>query len=146
MKDAENIPPFDHSSDRLKKIKDKKIKKDKSKIDGETDVNPPSICHPVYPPDLSEEDRIQLEEITKEVNSKIDEVIRKEIEDKAKKGVDILQLKKIATEYCNTFMIIGYTLEGEPFVIYNAKTAQDNNALAEHLRLTFINIYKPPLF
>ncbi len=37
-------------------------------------------------------------------------------------------------------MVIGYTLNGEKVVIGHALTQQDNDALTEHLRQTFIRI------
>jgi len=129
------------NSNKNKKVRTgKKMKKDN------LDPKAQPICNPIIPPDLSEQDIHQLEELTKHVNAKIDEVIRKEVEHKTRKNPDLDQLKSMVGEFCDTYMVIGYTLNGEPFVIYNAKNAQSHNALAEHLRLTFMNIYKPPLF
>jgi hypothetical protein len=136
--------PLQGNSDKSKKIRGNK--KSRKKTLDSVQTNPPQICRPTMPLNLSATERAELDMITKEVNAKLNEVIHKEVAERTRKESDITQLKNVIGEFCDTFVTIGYTFEGEPFVIYNAKTAQDHNALAEHLRLAFMNIYKPPLF
>ena len=101
---------------------------------------------PTNLPPLSDKDREQMELITKELNDKIATMLKTEIENKLKKNPDLDHLNAILKEYMNTFLLLGYTLEGEPFILSFSKTPQDYNALVEHLRLTFMNTFKSPMF
>jgi len=98
-----------------------------------------------YPtPSINEQE--MMADLVKELNKKINTVLTDDKNTKFKKNVDIEQLQNILKEYMNTYLVLGYTLEGQPFIISYAKTPQDHNSLVEHLRLTFLNTFKSPLF
>lgn len=66
---------------------------------------------------------------------------KKEIlEDKKNKLKEISHLGAIAEEYLSTFVLIGYSLQNEKVVIFNATNSKDEAALVDLLRATFIEI------
>jgi hypothetical protein len=53
---------------------------------------------------------------------------------------DLYSLDTVVSEYLQTFMILGYDINGERICITHAENASARDALLEHLRSTFINI------
>ncbi len=56
------------------------------------------------------------------------------------KIADFAPLEAILKEWLKSFLVIGYTLEGQKFYMGSAKNQQENDALIEHMRSTFFNI------
>lgn len=59
---------------------------------------------------------------------------------KSNKLKDLEHLDVIVAEYLQSFMILGYDINGEKVCITHASTPAARDALIEHLRGTFINI------
>lgn len=53
---------------------------------------------------------------------------------------DLEHLDRIAEEYLNTYMILGYDINGEKVSIMHADNPHDRDALVEHLRTTLLSI------
>jgi hypothetical protein len=53
---------------------------------------------------------------------------------------DITQLTSIIDEFLSAYTLIGYTLKDEQVIISNAKTSKDDSALADLLRMVFMNM------
>jgi len=130
MNDINQNAPF-ADNDNKKPRKPRKLKNTKSPI-------------PLQP--ISPQETKMLESLTKEINESINNVIKDELNNKKKKNLNLDQVKNILTEFLNTYLLLGYTIEGEPFLISQAKTPQEYNSLVEHLRLTFMNTFKLPPF
>lgn len=60
--------------------------------------------------------------------------------DKKAKLKEISHLSLIAEEYMSAFAVIGYSLQNEQVVIFNAHTPKDEAALVDLLRATFLDI------
>jgi hypothetical protein len=58
---------------------------------------------------------------------------------KGSKVKDLEHLDHIAEEYLNSYMILGYDINGEKISIMHAETPHDRDALVEHLRTTLLN-------
>ena len=63
-----------------------------------------------------------------------------ELKDKKAKLKEIAHLSLIAEEYMSAFALIGYSLQDEQVIVFNASTPKDEAALADLLRATFLNI------
>lgn len=59
---------------------------------------------------------------------------------KQNKVRDLQHLDVIVAEYLQTFMILGYDINGEKICISHASTPAARDALIEHLRSTFLGI------
>jgi hypothetical protein len=53
---------------------------------------------------------------------------------------DLQHLDTIVAEYLQTFMILGYDINGEKICISHASTPAARDSLIEHLRTTFLSI------
>jgi hypothetical protein len=62
------------------------------------------------------------------------------LEDKKNKLQEISHLSAMAEEYLSTFVLIGYSLQNEKVVVFNASNSKDEAALVDLLRATFIEI------
>jgi hypothetical protein len=133
------IPPDDNFSHKKRK-KTKKIKNTASHISQQQ-----SMTLPVLPPP-TEQEKIMLDTLVQELNKKIGNIIEDNQNNKPKRPLELDQLQNLLKEYMNTFLLLGYNIEGEPFVLSYAKNVQDHNSIVEHLRLTFLNTFKSPLF
>ena len=60
--------------------------------------------------------------------------------DKKQKDMEIEHLALIAEEYLSTFVLMGYSLQDEKVVIFNAPTIKDEAALMDLFRATFVDI------
>jgi len=56
---------------------------------------------------------------------------------------DLEHLDVITQEYLNSYMILGYDINGEKVSIMHAETPHDRDALVEHLRTTLLNFLNP---
>ena len=65
---------------------------------------------------------------------------KEEFVDKQIKLREISHLSLIAEEYLSCFTLIGYSLQNEKVVVFNASTAKDEAALVDLLRSTFLDI------
>jgi hypothetical protein len=63
-----------------------------------------------------------------------------DLADKKDKEKELLHLATIIEEYLSCYMLIGYTLQNEQTVIFNANTSKDEAALVDLLRATFVDI------
>jgi hypothetical protein len=59
---------------------------------------------------------------------------------KQNKLKDLYHLDTVVTEYLQSFMILGYDINGEKVCITHAENASARDALIEHLRSTFFGI------
>jgi hypothetical protein len=59
---------------------------------------------------------------------------------RSSKVKDLEHLDHIAEEYLNSYMILGYDINGEKVSIMHAENPHDRDALVEHLRTTLLNI------
>ena len=95
---------------------------------------------------------------TNKTNNKLnkqDDLVNRQIEDaimqaftrfqaadtvKQAKLKDLYQLDTVVTEYLQSFMILGYDINGEKVFITHAENMSARDALVEHLRTTFLSI------
>lgn len=56
---------------------------------------------------------------------------------------DLEHLDTLVSEFLDTFMILGYDINGEKVFIMHAKSPHDKDALVEHLRTTLLGIISP---
>jgi hypothetical protein len=56
---------------------------------------------------------------------------------------DLEHLDVITQEYLNSYMILGYDINGEKVSIMHAETPHDRDALVEHLRTTLLSFLNP---
>ena len=56
---------------------------------------------------------------------------------------DLEQLDTVITEYLDTFMVLGYDINGEKVLIMHATSPHDRDALVEHMRTTLLGIINP---
>ena len=61
------------------------------------------------------------------------------LSDRKDKEKELMHLAAIE-EYLSCYMLIGYTLQNEQAVIFNASTSKDEAALVDLLRATFVDI------
>jgi hypothetical protein len=59
---------------------------------------------------------------------------------RSSKVKDLEHLDLITQEYLNSYMILGYDINGEKVSIMHAENPHDRDALVEHLRTTLLNI------
>ena len=62
---------------------------------------------------------------------------------RSSKVKDLEHLDLITQEYLNSFMILGYDINGEKVSIMHAENPHDRDALIEHLRTTLLNFLNP---
>jgi hypothetical protein len=81
------------------------------------------------------------------VQKQIDDVIEQALtrfyeasKSKQSKILDLQHLDTIVAEYLQTFMILGYDINGEKVCISHASTPAARDSLIEHLRTTFLSV------
>lgn len=85
---------------------------------------------------LTQEQIIQVEDVIKQAFLRFyDSATIKQ-----HKVKDLEHLDTIVGEFLNTFMILGYDLNGEKVCIMHAINPHDRDALIEHLRTTLLGI------
>lgn len=60
--------------------------------------------------------------------------------DQKDKHLELTHLCSIIEEYLSCYLLIGFTLQDEQAVIFNASTSKDEGALVDLLRATFVDI------
>lgn len=101
------------------------------------------------PADSSEVNTPLNKELLNILNEKIYSILKEDQKgsiDKNKINEELQQLQGILKEYLDTYLVLGYTFNGTPFLLSNAPTERDHNALVEHLRITYMNTFKNSLF
>jgi hypothetical protein len=73
-----------------------------------------------------------------ELQKSLDRWIRQESQSTQAVKRDFSMLKDHISEYLDSFLILGYTMEGERIVIQAFKTAKDRDAIVEFLKTIFI--------
>ena len=66
--------------------------------------------------------------------------VKGEFKDKKQKLKEISHLSLIAEEYLSSFVLIGYSIQDEQVVVFNAPTPKDEAALVDLLRFTFFDV------
>lgn len=88
---------------------------------------------------LPEKTKLQVEEVIKQAFLRFyDNATLKQYKVK-----DLEQLDTVITEYLDTFMLLGYDINGEKVIIMHATNPHDRDALVEHLRTTLLGIINP---
>jgi len=88
---------------------------------------------------LPEKQSLQIEEVIKQAFLRFyDNATLKHYKVK-----DLEHLDTLVSEYLNTFMILGYDINGEKAMIMHASNPHDRDALVEHLRTTLLGIINP---
>lgn len=85
--------------------------------------------------------------IQKQINDVIEQAFARfylSSRDKQNKMSDLQHLDAIVAEYLQSFMILGYDINGERICITHAATPAARDSLIEHLRSTFLNIMNNP--
>ena len=62
---------------------------------------------------------------------------------RSSKVKDLEHLDVITQEYLDSYMILGYDINGEKVSIMHAENPHDRDALIEHLRTTLLNFLNP---
>lgn len=98
-------------------------------------------------PPLTETENIPLHMMPKAEKAHINSLLAKAMDEyksqslsKYESHKDMSQLTTIVDEYMSAYALIGYTLKDEQVVIFNAKTSKDDSALADLMRVAFINM------
>ena len=103
-------------------------------------------------PSLSGETNIKFQKLSmEEVAEKVyDQINKKELEKSLDKWLkenqnntsiamrDLGLLKSIVSEYLDSFIVFGYTLDGERVILQNYQKARDRDAIMEFLKTIFI--------
>ena len=114
--------------------KKKPVKKKASKKS-----NSPKLSAADIEQGISVEKNLQVEEVIKQAflrfydNASI----------RGSKVKDLEHLDVITQEYLNSYMILGYDINGEKVSIMHAENPHDRDALVEHLRTTLLNFLNP---
>jgi len=117
-------------------------------------VSPPLVPIPAKAPtpsvstESAKMDNAKLpQEFLNILNNNLLKTLSKEIAEQKKTSIrkisalkDLKTLETLVSEFLKSFIIIGYTLNGEKIVIGHVLTQQDNDALTEHLRQTFMRV------
>ncbi len=83
----------------------------------------------------------------KKINPVSSEIFQNALKDALKKHIEIAQKRPISDtdalnstieEFLSTFMLIGYTFDGEPIILVNAKTQKDSDSLSTAFGRYFI--------
>lgn len=97
---------------------------------------------------IPREDVEELGKMSKTEKDKIDQLLSQALlrykndlaYDKKLKQKEMSYLSTLAEEYLNCFMLVGYSLQNEKVVIFNAHNARDEAAVVDLLRSTFLDI------
>lgn len=73
-----------------------------------------------------------------ELQKSLDRWLRKEAQNTQVIKRDFSMLKDHIAEYLDSFLVLGYTLEGDRVVIQAFKTPKDRDAIVEFLKTVFI--------
>lgn len=84
---------------------------------------------------------LKKEELTRILNKFIADQKTEQKQLDREKTKDFEVLSTIVSEYLKTFVIFGYGFDGQRVFISSAKTPQEQDALAEHLRIMATHIF-----
>ena len=84
-------------------------------------------------------DPAKHEEVTDITNNAIQKFLHKKILEKSDRRKDLEALNHTVQEFLNSFIILGYTEEGEPVNIISAHNQQEADSLATLVNKFFIN-------
>jgi hypothetical protein len=73
-----------------------------------------------------------------ELQKSLDKMLRQNIQEDQIVRRDFSILKDSITEYLDSFMVLGYTLDGERIVIQSFKTPKDKDAIVEFMKNIFL--------
>lgn len=106
----------------------------KKKITSDTNTNSLSSSDDPFVFDL---DKVAINQLLSQVflRYKNDVSVDKKIKHK-----EIAQLSAMAEEYLSSFVLLGFSLQNEKVVVFNAPTAKDEAAITDLLRNTLIDI------
>jgi len=95
----------------------------------------PLTISPQQNPDLGKLDKEKISQLLQQTALRYKDSFN--IEEKIKLK-ELTHLSSIIEEYLSCFLIIGYTLQDERAILWNGKSAKDEAALLDLLRVTFI--------
>jgi hypothetical protein len=84
-------------------------------------------------------DPAKHEEVREFTNKTIQTFLHKKLQEKSDRRKDIEALNHTVQEFLNSFIILGYTEEGEPVNIISAHNQQEADSLATLVNKFFIN-------
>lgn len=84
---------------------------------------------------------MKKEELEKILNQFVSDNKIEQAKIQKEKTKDFEALSAITSEYLNSFIIFGYGFDGQRVFISSAKTPQEYDALAEHLRLMATQLF-----
>lgn len=84
-------------------------------------------------------DPAKHEEVRDFTNKTIQNFLHKKLQEKSDRRKDIEALNHTVQEFLNSFIILGYTEEGEPVNIISAHNQQEADSLATLVNKFFIN-------
>lgn len=84
-------------------------------------------------------DPAKHEEVREFTNKTIQNFLHKKLQEKSDRRKDIEALNHTVQEFLNSFIILGYTEEGEPVNIISAHNQQEADSLATLVNKFFIN-------
>jgi hypothetical protein len=73
-----------------------------------------------------------------ELQKSLDKMLRQNIQEDQIVRRDFSILKDSISEYLDSFMVLGYTLDGERIVIQSFKTPKDKDAIVEFMKNIFL--------
>ena len=73
-----------------------------------------------------------------ELQKALDKWLKQNIQDNKIMSRDLTLLKSIISEYLDSYLLLGYSMEGQRIVIQSFNTAKDKDALMEFLKNLFI--------
>lgn len=120
---------------------DKKPRKKKTvlNIENNTTANPSISSIPSS--SIKPKDYPNADELVKKIKQNIDEMIKKDIQIKANENRNIyLPLENHILEFMKSFILVGYSVNGERTVVGYVKNQQDKDALTEQFRNIFMKM------
>jgi hypothetical protein len=124
-----------------KKIKGKKEKIVKSKEDKIIDILSDKLLSGKDAPQVQ---LVSLDTIDPEMRELMLTAIKSMAAEQTKSHTtlnrDLGVLESIVTEYLKTFMLIGYSMEGEKVTIFHATSPQEHDSIIEHARGTLMTL------
>lgn len=73
-----------------------------------------------------------------ELQKALDKWLKQNIQDNKIMSRDLTLLKSIISEYLDSYLLLGYSMEGQRIIIQSFNTAKDKDALMEFLKNLFI--------
>ena len=116
----------------------KKPTKKRKSVSTSVEVLSSNQCTDIdQPPPLSKVEKINIDNLFAHARFRY---AKEELADNKNKQKELMHLATIAEEYLSCFMLIGYSLQNEQVVIFNASTPKDESALVDLLRSVFLDV------